>query len=151
MPPNPLKIIPYNSLGDVRFGMTPQEVYRIWGPPIETGRNFQRKKVDYYEYINVAYSSDENPQVIHFGGGYGAIQVEIHGVRIFNDSPKIVLGKLMALEKRPFIFLKNVLILFDLGVTLTGFLDEEKDDLAFSMFPEGEMDRHLSLMKPFRA
>ncbi|MCU0924809.1 MAG: hypothetical protein MUF44_01860 [Hydrogenophaga sp.] len=150
MLPNPLKIIPYTSLGDVRFGMTPQEVHAKWGQPSETGKNYQKKQVDYYEYINVAYSLGDNSQVIHFGGGRKAFGVEIQGVRLFDNPPKTVLEKILTLEKKPFLFLKNVLVLFDLGITLSGFLDDEEDDLAFSMFPEGGMDRHLSLMKPFK-
>lgn len=62
-----------------------------------------------------------------------------------------VLRTLCADDGDPRLFLGAV-VLFKFGFYLTGFQDEEEDDLAFALFPKGGKDRllHNPKTKPFQ-
>ena len=143
-----LKIIPYVSVGKVRFGMTPAEAVAALGAPNSTSKTHLGGRVDFYEAINVGYTTSLSPVVNHVGGGRDAKSAEIVEVKLFSGDPEEVLRQLSVKDGNPKQYLGFVIFL-NLGLTLTGFHDDDASQLAFAAFAKGTWDARLQKLKPF--
>ena len=143
-----LNIVPYVAVGNVCFEMTPAEVEVALGTPTSTSKTHLGGRVDFYDLINVGYTISSNPVVNHVGGGRDAKSAEILGVRLFADDPHEVIRQLVAKDGDPKKYLGFV-ILLNLGISLTGFHDDDVSQLAFSAFAKGAWDARLQKLKPF--
>lgn len=143
-----LVIIPYISVGPIKFGMTADEVVLAIGLPDQVDKNHAGARVDFYGPINVGYANTPLPTVNHIGGGKQATSASIRNVPLFLSPPEQVLELLRELDGSPYLYLGFVVFL-ELGITLTGFHDDDEDQLAFSAFPRGAWDHRIPKMKRF--
>jgi hypothetical protein len=144
--PSSLEIVPYVSLGAVHFAMTSPEVRSNWGLPDQVSVTHTGASVEFYGPVNVGYSIGSSPVVNHFGGGRDATMVSIAGIGLFAEEPASVLRQLQKLDTDVLTYLGFV-VFFNLGIALTGYHDDDEDQLAFSAFVRGAWDHRRSKMK----
>ena len=139
-------IQPYVGTDIVTFGMTPVEVSQALGVAETKSTNHQGKVVEFRSYMNVAYSSDK--RVDHIGFGRQMEEVYLGKINIFAGDPKVVLSELIDLDSEVFLYL-GFLFFFKLGLSLTGFHDNDEDQKALALFTQGHWDSRKPKMKPF--
>jgi hypothetical protein len=143
-------IIPYWGAKPIKFGMMVSEVEATLCAPDSISKNILGQRVEFREYMNVAYTMDEwaIPRVSHIGFGR-EMKCIFHGdTNIFFENPTDVLIKLMAFDNEPMLYL-GFLVFFKLGISLTGFHDNDFSQKAIAMFKKGEWDKSLKKMSKF--
>ena len=141
-----LVIAPYVGVGRVKFGMTPDQVAATWGPPESTGKTHLGGRVDFYADLNVGYTLDAIPTVNHVGGGRTLLQVEIATIKLFVEEPIAVIKRLFLLDASAGTYL-GFLVFLELGISLTGFHDDDEDQRAFAAFERGSWDKRIMKLK----
>ena len=124
------------------------EVVGALGVPASTSKTHLGGRVDFYETINIGYTASVTPVVNHVGGGRDATSAEIVEVKLFADNPEEVLRQLTLKDGAPKIYMGFVIFL-NLGLSLTGFHDDDISQLAFAAFARGTWDARLQKLKPF--
>ena len=144
---NVLILLPYAGVGDVRFGMSPEEVSAIVGVPDSHSTNALKQRVEFRAYLNVAFSPGTSPRVKHFGIGRQIRRTTIADIELFVGRPETILQQLCRLDGDSVTYLGYV-IFFDLGLTLTGFHDGDVDQRAVAMFERGAWDARRAKTAP---
>jgi len=142
------EIIPYIGAGKICFGMTPQEIEKIYGPADSVTFNHLKQRVEFRSFTNIGYSPGSAETVSHIGFGRQMENVRFKDSNIFLDEESVVLAKLVAEDGNPFTYL-GFIVLFELGITLTGFHDQNVSQKALAMFPRGAWDKWIPKLKPF--
>lgn len=141
-----LVIAPYVGVGRVRFGMTPDQVSAAWGSPESTSKTGLGGRVDFYGDLNVGYSLGAMPAVNHVGGGRSLVQVEIATVKLFVEEPIAAIKRLFLLDASASTYL-GFLVFLELGISLTGFHDDDENQKAFIAFARGSWDKRKMKLK----
>lgn len=141
-------IRPYVGAFPIEFGMTKQDVHRILGPPESSFPIWNRS--GYAEHygggFNVGYDNSWN--VMHLGFGPGSFELAIQEkviwtARSHRDPNPIIL----ALDPNPveFVGIWNFLLI---GVTTTGYHDDDPAQRAITVFPRGAKDEFAAEFEP---
>ena len=139
-------IQPYIGTNAIRFGMTPAEVAQLLGPSETESTNHQGKAVEFRSFMNVAYS--DKMQVDHIGFGRQMQEIYLEEINIFSDESRSVLRKLISLDHEVFLYFGG-LFFFKLGISLTGFHDNDENNKALALFTRGHWDSRKPKMRPF--
>jgi len=138
-------IITYVGAKPLLFGMKEDEVEKAVGKP---SRRFVDSDGDigmFYPDFNVRLSA-KGKTVVHIGFGKGA-DVLFRGINVFRD--KDAFGKIVSMDSSPW-ETYGFIVLLDLGITLTGFHDNDPSQLAITCFEKGGWDEHKADFKQFR-
>ncbi len=142
------ELIPYSGIISVTFGMSPAQVESALGAPDSTTQSHLGQRVEYRSFMNIAYSSTDE-LVNHIGFGRQMVGVKYKGLKIFDDSTLATLQALIAEDGSPYTYL-GFIVLMKLGFTLTGFHDNDRSQLAITMFPRGAWDARIPKLKQFQ-
>jgi hypothetical protein len=142
------ELIPYSGIITVTFGMSPAQVASALGAPDDVAQNHLGQRVEYRSFMNIGYSA-EDTLVNHIGFGRQMVGVKYKGAKIFVGSTLATLQTLIAEDGSPYIYL-GFIVLMKLGFTLTGFHDNDRSQLALTMFPRGAWDARIPKLKPFQ-
>jgi hypothetical protein len=139
------EIISYVGAKPLLFGMTEAQVESLVGRPLGTMLNNLGERNAQYELFSVRYSH-QSGALLEIGFSSGA-KVMIHGLDLFGD--KEAFPKLLREDSCPFEYFGFV-ILLDLGITLTGFHDNDASQLAVTAFVRGRWDHLKDKFKKLR-
>lgn len=146
MPETEFKIVPYRSVGAIRFGFSLSEVNEETGAPISVTRN-NEGELDYqYDEFSIRLSAKDE-KVVEVGLVPPAV-VRLDGIEIFR-SPS-AFEQLIARDGAPYEFY-GFIVLLNLGITLTGFHDDDESQIAVTAFERGRWDELRSELRPFTA
>ncbi len=137
-----ITIIPYEAVGQIRFGMSLDEVLEALGKPDITSKNRGGETTLNYRTQLVTIGSAGMAEV----GILPQLPVTIHGISIFSDPdafPKLCQIDGDAKEDLGFIVLLN------LGITMTGFHDFDESQKAITAFARGRWDDMRSELRDF--
>lgn len=144
----PFELLPYAGAGKIRFGMTPKEVETIYGVADSTSSNHLKQRVEFRSSMNVAYSSGATEGVSHIGFGRQMQDVRFKDVNLFFNNDDLALKRMILEDGSPQIYL-GFIVLLKLGITLTGFHDNDVAQKAVALFPPGAWDKRIAKLKPF--
>lgn len=141
-----LVIKPYESVGQIKFGMTADEVAATLGVPQRQTRN-RRGEVGYeYEGIIVRLSADSTKvaeiAILPRSG------VTVEGIDVFSSDDAF--AQLIEKDGSPFEYMGFV-ILLKFGMTLTGFHDSDESQKAITVFEQGRWDHLRSQLNKFQS
>lgn len=142
------EIIPLTGASGLSFGITPTEVEQNLGTPDQVSTNHLKQRVEFRSFMNVAYTADQQEKLCHIGFGRQMEDVTLNDINFFKDEPIEVLKKLMSIDGTPLLYMGFVVFL-DLGITLTGFHDDNVSQKAITVFEKGAWDKRIGKMKPF--
>ena len=142
------EIFPYSGAGLLSFGMKIQDVENLIGPPDNISKNHLNQRVEFRSFMNVGYTAQDPASLNHIGFGRQMIGVRYRNIMLLKENESTVLKKLYDEDSQAFIYLGFV-IFINLGITLTGFHDEDVNQKAVAVFPHGIWDRRISKLKPF--
>jgi hypothetical protein len=150
------ELFPCIGAGPLKFGMSPDQVERILGAPESHRLDDDGDREERWGGGVVGYSKGDGYKLNHIGFSRRMVGVRYGDLKIFSEPYDMhhqhhVLRTLCAEDGEPR-FRLGFVILFNLGFAMTGFQDEEEDDLAFAMFPKGGWDDvlHNPKTKPFK-
>lgn len=131
-----LTIIPYESVGPIRFKDTTEDVVLAYGTPNTTTAAANGDFVHHYKWGVVRFSRETGK--VHEITLFSNTKPVIHGIDLFNDPE--ALKKITKIEKNLYEFV-GFLFLLDLGISLSGFHREESERVV-AAFSKGAVD-HL--------
>jgi hypothetical protein len=140
-----LDLVPFNRLGPVRFGESPENVAEILGPPANTRVTKKGEVEEERDLIRISYAGEEAPRVVEVSVIPPA-EVAVGGRVIRWDFE--TLDWLLSLESKP-MELVGFLLLPQLGIAITGLHDQDPSQRAITAFQEGRWDHLRPEMKPF--
>lgn len=130
-------IIPYQSVDPIRFGMSAAELTQAVGQPIKIRKNPSGELNYQYPTFSVRLSAKE--QTVVEVGLSSKTDVHFDDVDIFRSPTAF--EDLIKKDGSPFEFV-GFIILLKLGITLTGFHDNDPSQKAVGAFIKGRWD-HL--------
>lgn len=124
-----LEIHPGRGLGDLKFGMTVNEVRSILGP--ENDRSTRDDIVELYfnNYLNLTF---RDGILFQIGATRDSAGITFKNVDIFSAEPFSVL-KTMEVEAGGAFEMYGFIVFLTLGVSLTGFHDDDLDGKAMTV------------------
>ncbi|WP_305812890.1 hypothetical protein [Photobacterium leiognathi] len=142
-----MKIETYKSFGPVKFGMSETEVVNQLGKPVSIRTNNENELEYYYDELIVRYDANSKhvregtllPQIL------GRFQVNDLTLNWKDD----LFATLCQRDGDPYEFY-GYIVLFKLGITLTGFHDGDDSQKAISAFRSGDWDQLKGDMKAFK-
>ena len=137
-----LDIIPYQSVGPVRFGMSAQEVQDLLGKPELASTS--RYGSDLLRYGDMLVTLDAGG-VVEIGL-VPPCQVTIAGIDIFGTPPAF--NRLCLIDGAPQEYL-GFIVFLRLGITLTGLHDGDKSQTAVTAFTSGRWAPMQPKLKPY--
>ena len=143
-----IELLTYSGSGGAKFGMTPGEIETILGAPDSVGSNYFKQRIEYRSFMNVGYSTHDN-LAVHFGFGPQMIGTKFNDIFLFKEDPKNVLKKIVTQDGSPFLCYQLV-VLLNLGLTLSGFHDNDESQKGVTLFERGTYDDDKDRMKPFK-
>lgn len=133
----------YVSAGSFKFGDTYDEVVAVLGEPCLTEKRRPAETIVGYDKFGATISSKGVVEVYFLPG----IDVSLHGVDVFRDPGAF--NSLCTLNGGAKEFM-GFIILLKLGITLTGFHDNNTDQQAITAFEKGRWDQLLDDMREYR-
>lgn len=143
------ELFPYVGAGPLTFGMSPAQVEGSLGAPESAGLNHLGQRVEHRSLMTLGYSAGDDGELNHIGFGRQMTNVRYGNLKIFGGQNGQVLQALCAEDGHPYVYL-GFIVLLNLGFALTGFHDNDEDQLAVTLFPKGAWDNRLHKMKPFQ-
>jgi hypothetical protein len=140
---------PYKGAGLIEFGMDASQVEALLGSADKTSVNHLKQRVDFRAFMNIGYSADEPQVVVHLGFGRQMEGVAYKGVLLFGDVKNLGFQMLLEDDGNPFTYL-GFIVLLNLGITLTGFHDNDVSQQAVAMFQYGAWDARKSKLKQYK-
>jgi hypothetical protein len=143
------EIRPYEGVGSLRFGMSKIEVADLIGPPEEAdvhplGEAYEDR---FGSSVLTIYSKADNT-LVQIGFSRWTQGVTFKNTNIFNEDPGKVLEFLIQEDAQPLESL-GIIVLLNLGITLTGFHDDGEDERTITVFAKGRWDLKKAKLKPF--
>lgn len=138
------EIVPYHGAEPIRFGMTVDEVAAVFGPPMKVNKNFKGERSEYRDGVNVCYSIDAT-KVVEIGFARST-EVLYKEHRLFELPDPLAL--LIKDDPQPFEFL-GFIIFLNLGITATGFHDQDESQKAITVFARGRWDEFRPQFQPW--
>lgn len=139
------EITPYVGVGELRFGMTLEEVRTILGSPVRCVRNRSGGLEEFREGLKVCYShSTQNvtdfvifppSKALYKGLDLLAIRDPISVLLDDDSTPLEGMG---------------IVVFLKLGVTITGSGDTDSSDKTITLFAEGRWDGIKDQLKPLQ-
>jgi hypothetical protein len=129
------EIQPYVGACPILLGMTESEVISIAGEPMVKSVNKSGEKDHSYEAWSLRYSSVDE-RVVEIGFGPPA-KAKFSGMDVFEGSD--FFEKVIAVDGSPFEYY-GFIVLQKLGITLTGFHDDQESQKAITVFAKGRWD-----------
>lgn len=142
-----LDIKPYLGVGDVRFGMKPDEVAKFLGPPdrIRTSTMLkERVELRSQNGLQATFSRTDIG-LIEIGFSPNILDLRFKDIKVFEDVYSEVLRRLISEDGNPVEYLGTV-VLLNLGISLAKDDDEDK---TLSVFAKGRWDSMKEKLKPF--
>jgi hypothetical protein len=139
------EIISYVGPKPLLFGMTERQVEAVVGPPQTIRTNGQGEPDASYESFSIRYSKKDRTLVEI--GFLKTARVKILGINPFTQENGF--RDLVRQDSCPYEYV-GFIILLDLGITLTGFHDNDPDQLAITAFVPGRHDDSKSNFKRFQ-
>jgi hypothetical protein len=149
------EIIPFAGVGELAFGMTPKEAAAILGAPLsgDISRNYHGERVEYRFRADMVMSyNKEADTAVEFGFGPAVKGLSYMGQGLFLMPELHALRWLMNEDGAPYVC-AGFVIFPKLGVSLTGFHDNDSDEKAIAVSQKGGLDGVLSRarhVRPFR-
>ena len=132
----------------LRFGMTPNEVIGTIGAPDHQGLNYFGNLTLHYHSkrldLNIGFDKSSG-LATHFGFGKRS-SVTYRDHDFFGDPQAWRRVVHLSSDCHEWV---GIIILADLGITLSGFHDSDSSQLAVCVFREGDYDPDRSKFKPF--
>lgn len=142
---NTFDIVPYVGAKPLLFGMTQEQVIQLCGHPTHlTPDNLSELNAQYTTF-GIRYSKADQ-RLVEIGFVPEA-KVFLNGSNIFGDRQSF--SKLLSLDSCPYEYV-GFIVLLDLGITLTGFHDDDPSQLAVTAFVRGRWDHLKAKFKKFR-
>jgi hypothetical protein len=142
-------IQPYVGVGQLKFGMRPDEVAAILGPPdgsrliADTSEIRERRE---QSALQAVYAAGDK-RLVELGFSPPIAGLEFDGVRLFAVQSDDALLRAIQHDPSP-LSIHGFVVFFGLGLTLTGF-DEDEDDKAVTVFEKGRWDDIKTEMQKF--
>ncbi|QSX37100.1 hypothetical protein [Shewanella sedimentimangrovi] len=142
-----MKVVTYISFGPIKFGMSEAEVFNSLGKPICTRTNNENELEYHYNGFIVRFDavSKKVREGTFLPKESGMLQVN----DISLDWQGDVLKELCRIDGDPHEFY-GYIVLFNLGVCLTGFHDGDDAQKAISAFRKGDWDQFKRDMAAFK-
>lgn len=137
-------LIPYVSAGPIRFSMTPDDVARLLGPPDTLVPTTFGEPVRNEQRGNVGVRYDAAGSVAELGFAPGA-PVVFDGARVFELDDPVAFFCARAEPQE----ILGFLVFLALGVTLSGYHDDDLSQRALCFFARGRFDRFAARMRPW--
>lgn len=128
-----LEIVPRKGLGNVRFGMTQEEVQSLLGKEEDQSITSEASEFYYANYINCAFRYQSLYQI---GATRRSSGILYNGNDIFTSNSFEVLKEMQVDGGSVFEYF-GFIIFLELGISLTGFHDGDLDQKAMTVFEEG--------------
>lgn len=143
-----MKIVTYKSVDLISFGMSENEVVNQLGNPLNIRTNNENELEYHYDRFIIRYDTDNKlvrectllPQV------FGMFQIN----DVLLDLQKDFFKSICELDGEPYEFY-GYIVLFNLGISLTGFHDCDESQKAISVFRQGDWDRFKGDMIVFKS
>ena len=129
-----IEIVPYECVGRVKFGMTIEEVATVVGEPERVSTNRRKERDERRGKMGIRFSAEDS-KVVEVSLRH--LEVTLMGIDVFNDPNAF--DRLIAVDGKPFESLGFV-VLMKLGITLTGFHDQDESQKAVTAFARGRWD-----------
>jgi hypothetical protein len=140
------EIISFEGALPLRFGMLPDEVASILGPPQSATPNWQGILSYDYDAPNLSVGfGGEGQSANHFGFGPHSSTVRFQGLDLFGDPSA---WRTLLHRSSDYHLWVGFLIFCDLGVMLDGF-NETYNVEAVVAFPKDAMEKHRTKFKAF--
>jgi hypothetical protein len=138
-------IRPYLGALPITFGMRRPEVHALLGPPRTTHPpNPWRGIGDWWEGANPSISYDGAETVVHIGFSPGDFSLLLSGSPLWSPSghpdPN---PSLLRLDPDP-VEVHGFLVFNRIGVTTSGYHNDDENDLAITVYPRGAWDEPLA-------
>lgn len=130
-----LEISPLRGVGPILFGMVPSEIEEILGPATARTKNADGELEERRDEMTVRYDADSET-VAEVAFGPESI-VTIEGVAIMQARDPV--GEIVGRSENVVECL-GFLVSLDLGVTLTGYYDNDVEQRALTVFAPGRWD-----------
>jgi hypothetical protein len=128
--------------------MSPEDVVNILGSADSVSKNHLGQRVEFRSFMNIGFSSGCYQKLNHIGFGRQMEDVHFNGIYFFKNPPINVIYKLMVHDNNPLIYLGFVVFL-KLGISMTGFHDDDISQKSVSIFEYGAWDKRISKMESF--
>lgn len=140
------EIISFEGALPLKFGMLPDEVAGILGPPRVAAPNWQGILCYGYDApdVNVGFGG-EGQSANHFGFTRGS-KVLFQGLDLFGDP--MAWRAVVARSHDCHEYLGTVTCC-DLGLEMSGFHEDDPSQLSVVVFPQGAREKYRSRFKPF--
>lgn len=138
-----MNIFPYEAVGPVRFGMDEIEVRAVLGEPGSESTDRGGNRVLRYDRLIVTIGPNG---VLEIGISPGS-PTSLAGIDLF--SSPLALEAVCQMDGAPQEYL-GFLVFLNLGITMTGFHDDDESQKALTVFAPGRWDILRSQMKPFQ-
>lgn len=129
------EISPLGGVGPILFGMAPSQVEEILGPAAACSKNADGEREERRDEVTVRYDADSET-VVEVAFGPESI-VTIEGVPIMQARDPV--GEIVGRSKEVVECL-GFIVSLDLGVTLTGYHDDDAEQRALTVFAHGRWD-----------
>jgi hypothetical protein len=139
------EIVSYVGPKPLLFGMTEIQVASVVGIPLRTTLSNLGEKNSQYELFSTRYSP-QNGALVEVGFS-AAAKVSICGMDVFRQID--LFPRLLREDSCPYEYVGFV-ILLDLGITLTGFHDDDQSQRAITAFTRGKWDHLKSKFKKLK-
>jgi len=139
------EIIPKQGLGLARFGMSPEQIEKIFGTvEVEDSSTPGRMDCYYQNWINAGF---EDRKLCLIGATRQAVGITYKGVDIFHSDPLDVL-RMLERDCGKAHYSYGFVIFVPFGISLTGFHDGNEDEKAMAIdLPQAwESDTKLKLI-----
>lgn len=130
------EVKPYQGTSELRFDMTPSEVSAALGEPRRKSVN-RRGEPDWFYGDHSVRFSKAGDALVEIAFLKNA-KVSLNGIDVFGDADSFT--RIAALDDEVFEFY-GFLVFFGLGITLTGFHDNDEAQKALTMFHRGRWDQ----------
>jgi hypothetical protein len=137
-----LIIEPYEAVGPLQFGMSHDAIVATMGEPEWVTKNYHGNPELWYDHMSVVMEGGCFVEV----GFAPDIPVSICGIRPFAEPDAF--ARLCKLDGSP-LEVHGFIIFRELGITLTGFHDNDESQKALTAFARGRWDVFEAEMKPF--
>lgn len=138
---------PFVGTDILKFGMSLEEVEQLLGPADHVSKNHLGQRVEFRAYMKVGYSKSDD-LVSYIGFGRQMEEIYFGDLNLFRTDPIGVLRILGSLDPDPKHYL-GLVVFLGLGITLTGFQDQDESQKAVALFEAGYWDTRLGKMTPF--
>lgn len=142
-------ISPYDSVGSLKFGMPRLEVEQALGH-VDRVMDTPDEIFELYNFSLdlIAQVDKKEDQLIEVGFGSRSKNVSFEGVLFFESAAQDVVRRLCKLDRNAFIG-HGALVFLNLGLSLSGFVEDDDGTKAITVFARGVWDDIIPSMKPY--